>query len=161
MIVYRIDRAKRGATITGEGGLFVDGRWHSKGQKIVYTSLSLSLASLEKLVHIEPLQWPDDLYWLEIHIPDTVSRGVIHQASLPHDWTELDGICQSIGDQWLQTREACVLEVPSAVLPKESNFLINPEHPHFQRLKVIDHGAFRYDERLRRMAMSSSSHTPL
>jgi RES domain-containing protein len=44
-----------------------------------------------------------------------------------------------------------VLEVPSAVLPMEMNYLINPRHPDADAIEVARTEEFRFDERLLRL----------
>jgi len=41
------------AALNGIGGMYVSGRWHTKGHPIIYCSEDPSTALLETLVHIE------------------------------------------------------------------------------------------------------------
>jgi RES domain-containing protein len=43
-----------------------------------------------------------------------------------------------------------VLAVPSAVIPHELNYLLNPRHPHFKRIRVGRPEPFSFDPRLRK-----------
>ena len=54
MFVWRICSEKyQDSAFSGMGGLYVSGRWHPQGYKIIYTAESLALASLEIFVHLE------------------------------------------------------------------------------------------------------------
>ena len=53
MRVFRLCKQLYSATVlSGEGGLVVDGRWHSAGRRIVYAANSEALAVLEIRVHL-------------------------------------------------------------------------------------------------------------
>jgi RES domain-containing protein len=52
MRVFRLcKQLYSGTVLSGEGGLVVDGRWHSAGRRIVYAASSEALAVLEMRVH--------------------------------------------------------------------------------------------------------------
>jgi len=54
---------------------------------------------------------------------------------------------QAIGDNWIESRSSVVLSVPSAVVPDEFNFLINPSHPDFAKLRIHKPVAFQFNPR--------------
>lgn len=149
--MWRLDRDDRNP-LEGFGGLFSAGRWHPRGVRIVYASGHLSLAVLEKLVHVDPDVLPDRLAAFEIEIPDEdASREVIPVHRLPPDWREEPPApaTQDIGRAWLTdpTRPA-VLVVPSVVVTREVNYLLNPTHPDAARWSVVASAPFRFDPRL-------------
>ncbi len=151
MRVWRICRRAHAAdALSGRGGLFVSGRWHSRGRRIVYTSGSLSLAALEILVHVDQTELPRDLFRIEVEIPDDVSVERIDASALPTAWRTFPAppALQELGDGWLQQQKALVLEVPSAVIPEEYNYLLNPAHPDAARLVVVSSREFVYDPRI-------------
>jgi RES domain-containing protein len=55
---------------------------------------------------------------------------------------------RDIGTRWAETGETVVLQLPSAVVPEEHNFLVNPRHPDFRRLTIGAAEPFEFDERL-------------
>ena len=57
----------------GEGARTAGGRWHHHGDAVVYASSSLSLASLELFVHLDPEEMPDDLVAIPADIPDDLA----------------------------------------------------------------------------------------
>lgn len=136
--------------LSGKGGLFVSGRWHSRGRPIVYSAQSISLAALEMLVHTERSIAPRDLVQVEISIPQAVQMIVILASRLQKGWQQYPAPVelQEIGDTWLQAMTSAVLEVPSAVVPEESNYLINPLHPDAAGMKIVSVSPFVYDRRL-------------
>jgi RES domain-containing protein len=151
MRVWRLDRKDRNP-LEGVGGLFSAGRWHPRGVRVVYTASSLSLAVLEKLVHVDPDLVPDRLAAFEIEIPDeAASRETIPLDRLPPDWRAEPPVhgTQELGRAWLRdlTRPA-VLVVPSAIVPREVNYLLNPAHADAVRCSVVASEPFRFDRRL-------------
>lgn len=129
--------------------MYASGRWHTRGHPVVYTGGSRSLAILEKLVHTDPEDLPDDQVLLTVDIPDDVATESVALASLPATWTHpLDSACMALGDGWLQRGSAAVLRVPSAAVPEESNYLVNPLHPDAGRITIRADRPFRVDERL-------------
>jgi RES domain-containing protein len=52
------------------------------------------------------------------------------------------------GSKWLRAGRTAVLEVPSAIVPSEKNYLINPGHPEFRKLRVGRPLPFVFDPRM-------------
>ena len=151
MRVWRLDREGRNP-LDGLGGLHSAGRWHPRGMRVVYASGHLSLAVLEKLVHVDPDVMPDRLAAFEIEIPDEKSsREVVRLDRLPADWKAQPppSSTQELGRAWLSdASRRPVLVVPSVVVPREVNYLLNPAHPDARRWSVVAREPFRFDERL-------------
>ena len=135
--------------LDGRGGLLASGRWHTARRLVCYASDSLALASLEILVHGEPDLIPRDLVAIEIHVPDSVTVDELEASALPRSWRRYPAPAslQRSGNAWLDRSSACVLRVPSAPVPSESNFLINPAHPDVRKLRVVRKAPFRFDPR--------------
>ena len=152
MLLWRIAREIHvDSALEGVGGLMVSGRWHRRGQPILYTASSAALAALEVLVHVEPLQAPDDLRLLGLELPDELTIEELVPALLPEDWRSVPApeSTQSIGNTWLERRSSVALRVPSVVVPMETNVLLNPRHPEMSRVRISSNEAFRFDSRLR------------
>ena len=152
MLLWRIAREIHvDSALEGVGGLMVSGRWHRRGQPILYTASSAALAALEVLVHVEPLQAPDDLRLLGLDLPDELTLEELGPALLPEDWRSVPApeSTQSIGNAWLERRSSVALRVPSVVVPMETNVLLNPRHPEMARVRISSNEAFRFDSRLR------------
>ncbi|MEQ9824601.1 MAG: RES family NAD+ phosphorylase [Puniceicoccaceae bacterium] len=71
-------------------------------------------------------------------------------ACLESDWLGpmLHPETQRIGDAWLKSGRSLVLAVPSALIPEEPIFLLNPRHPEFDRLPISPVESFALDPRL-------------
>lgn len=120
--------------------------------RMVYTASHLSLAVLEKLVHVDPSLIPDRLVAFELEIPgEDASWEVVAVHELPLDWKAQPPApsTQDIGRAWLEdlTRPA-VLVVPSVVVTREVDYLLNPAHPDSGAWSVVGSEPFRFDPRL-------------
>ena len=58
-------------------------------------------------------------------------------------------ITQKIGNQWLLESKTAVLKVPSAIVDREYNYLLNPKHPDFSKIRILDVTPFSFDNRLK------------
>ncbi|MDD1779664.1 RES family NAD+ phosphorylase [Enterovibrio sp. ZSDZ35] len=151
MEVFRLS-VKKFADLSGMGGMFASGRWHQKGQPILYTAGSRSLAALERFVHESPVQMPP-LVMMTIYIPDDIAIKRVSESELPNGWDAVPDadVSRQFGSMWLQEQQTPVIQLPSAIIASEYNFLINPIHPESQKVKVIDQRDFYYDGRLKKM----------
>jgi RES domain-containing protein len=148
--VYRILRKRYSKKpLDGEGAYQFGGRWSSTGTRLVYTAEHLSLAIIEYYIHIDPGDSPPDLVVVSADIPDSVSRRRVALSRLPSDWRHSPAppALAAIGDSFAADRKSAVLIVPSVLAPSESNWLINPQHPDFRRIRVHPPEDFRYDAR--------------
>jgi RES domain-containing protein len=151
MRVWRICRKPYvDAALDGSGGMYTSGRWHSKGNPIVYTASSAALAALEVLVHVDPLTAPADLRLLAIELPDDLSIEVLEPITLPEGWHSVPApaALQTLGSSWLTSGRTAALNLPSVVIKVERNFLLNPRHPEVQRVRILSDEAFSFDTRL-------------
>ena len=114
---------------------------------MLYTSGSLALATLEVLVHMAPERRVSGdlpiMVAVEIDLPEALIQKAVDMP-LDHAAT------QSFGDAWLAECAALALEVPSRVIPVESNVLINPAHPQAVSIRLIRQIPFVFDDRLGR-----------
>lgn len=148
MRVFRIARAKYPG-LDGTGAKLSGGRWNSAGVPVVYTSGSRALAALEKLVWVNPDDIPADLRLFEIEIPDDAPVETVATQELPASWRQAsDPHCLRMGDEWLRSRRSLAIAVPSAIMPEEPNYLLNPAHPHMPAVKVSRLRDFNFDARL-------------
>jgi RES domain-containing protein len=149
MLVYRIQKAKYADDISGFGSTLVSGRWHQAGKyPILYTSSNVSLAILECLVHLPTVVRPPDLVLLTLEIPDR-SIEKTETKDLPENWDKkgyFDDV-QRWGTTWLQNLSSIAIIVPS-VTSLDYNILLNPSHPDFNTVKIIDTRPITLDDRL-------------
>lgn len=151
MRVWRLCR-RRHTAFDGEGARRAGGRWNPRGLAIVYTSESLALAALELLVHCDAALSPADLVAISADIPDSLPIERIERAQLPGDW-RLYPAPEALarrGSEWAETGRTAVLSVPSAVVPRERNLLLNPAHTDFRRIRLAAGEPFSFDARLAR-----------
>jgi RES domain-containing protein len=154
MRVYRIERKKYlETTLLGIGAAKTEGyRWNSPNTYLVYTAESRALATLEVFVHLDLSEdLPTDRMYVEIEIPEEVEIMEIPIASLPPNWDARPPILETqiIGDDFVSGNQAAVLKVPSAIVPSEFNYLLNPNHPDSKKIKVISVKHVVFDERMR------------
>jgi RES domain-containing protein len=148
--VYRILRKPYSKKpFDGEGAYLFGGRWSSVGVRLAYAAEHLSLAMIEYFVHIDPDDPPKDLVVVTADIPDGVSRTRISAKQLPANWrrTPAPPSLAAIGDNFVSAAHATILLVPSALAPEEANWLINPRHRDFAKIRAHPPEAFRYDSR--------------
>ncbi len=151
MRVWRIcPQPSVSSALAGLGGLYAAGRWHHRGQPIVYTFATPSLAALEVLVHVDPALAPSDVMLLEIDVPPEVTVERCEPEMIISDWMiyPAPSELQDFGSKWLTSLRSAVLQVPAAVMPVESNFLLNPRHPQFAQVSVVREVPFSFDSRL-------------
>ena len=150
MIVYRIAKDVYAHDLSGTGARAHGGRWNKKGTSIVYTASSPALATVEFLVHVDPILQPSSLRLVSIEVPDSASASAIEPASLPEDWATYPppGKLADIGTHWAESQRTLVLRVPSAVVVGDENVLLNPTHPEFSSVSVVKDTAYPFDPRL-------------
>jgi RES domain-containing protein len=150
MIVYRLSKEKYKNDLTGSGAEKSGGRWNSKGTAILYTGQSRALCTTEIAVHA-PLGIIPTNYWLTtIFFPDNIAILKIERNKLPNDWKSFPHphATQVIGDKFITKGKFMVMEVPSAVVQGDFNYLLNPSHLLFSSVKITETELFEFDERL-------------
>lgn len=149
-IAWRIVKTRFAAqAFDGEGARLYGGRWNSVGVRMVYTAGSVSLAVLEILVHLENTDVLPAYSLCAVHFDDTVVTN-LDRARLPPNWRDSPSPPEllTIGDAWIASGKSAVLEVPSAIVESESNYLINPAHPDFASVVIEPSQPFTFDPRL-------------
>jgi RES domain-containing protein len=134
---------------SGEGARLYGGRWNSPGVSVVYAAQSQSLAALELLVHLET---PDLLYEyvvIEARFDSSLITRLA-KSDLPADWRASPprASARAIGDAWIAEEPSPALELPSAVIPAEHIFLLNPQHSRFAEIEIGSPTDFEFDLRL-------------
>ncbi len=134
--------------LSGLGGTFVDGRWHTKPRRVIYAAEHPALAMVEVLAHMNLSidSIPITLRLISIDVAKRAKRS--QSPELPSGWQANQPATRRLGNQWLDNGDALLLPVPSAILPESRNYLINPQHPQAARgLVETDHGPFWIDPR--------------
>lgn len=148
LIAWRIgDPDGRFPIYSGEGSIRCEGRWHRKGQEVIYSSEHYGTAMLEKLAHYNGIL-PPNQHFITIDIPAGISFEALTKDSLP-GWDDLNGAAsRAFGAAWVNEARSGILFVPSIVSREESNVLINPGHPDAARIRPGVEQPVRWDERL-------------
>jgi RES domain-containing protein len=135
----------------GEGARRFGGRWNSPGVAVVYTAESQSLAALELLVHLDSAELLGKYVVFEVGIHEALIAR-LDPTQLPKNWRADPALprVRQIGDTWAAAGTSAVLQVPSATVPAEFNFLLNPHHEEFAKLRIGPPSPFRLDARLAR-----------
>ena len=144
--VFRIgDPAGRFPIYSGDGAALQEGRWHRKGQDVIYASGAYSTAMLEKLASFNGIL-PPNQHFIEITIPARTSYEIVTKDSLP-GWTNIIK-ARAFGAKWFDDKRAAVLIVPSFVAREETNALINPHHADTKAIKPGLEKPVWWDQRL-------------
>ncbi len=148
---WRIVSRKHGVNaFNGNGARLYPGRWNSRNVPMVYTSESISLAALEIMVHVEGIVLHQPFVCIPVEF-DKQDVTELRTGILPSGWDEYpcSEATRKIGSDWIQNGNSVVLKVPSAVIHMESNYLLNPNHSHFSRIKIGKAQEFWFNQRLR------------
>jgi RES domain-containing protein len=146
-----VKREHAKVAFTGEGARLYGGRWNSVGVSIVYTAESQSLAALEIVVHLDSSELLGHYIVFEVGIDESLIAQV-EPTELPRNWRAGPPPMkvQKVGDTWAKAGTSAVLQVPSAILPAEHDFLLNPCHRDFPKLLIGKPSPFRFDPRFAR-----------
>lgn len=152
MEIFRLCSARHQASaFSGIGASLAGGRWNERGVPVVYTAGTLALAALECLVHFSAQTLPSDYVCIAVTVPAGVSNEEPDPAALPANWQEEDPpvTTRMLGTDWISRQSSLLLKVPSAIIPTEFNYLINPQHPDFPKLRIGQALPFWFDPRLK------------
>lgn len=141
MLLWRVSNHR---DLSGEGGHFSGGRWHSKGRPIVYTAESSPLALLEALVHLDGAMLPEPYQLLRIEGPDELAFDEWDGDRPPENQAK----SAAWGDTWLADGKTALARVPAAVAPHAYNWLVNPAHPDAGQFRIAASGRWPWDQRL-------------
>jgi len=149
MEVFRIAKETFSKKLTASGR---SNRWNFDDEFVIYTGCSRSLSTLELIVHANAVSPAFSYKVMIISIADEENLFThILQANLPKDWRNMTAYpsLQQLGSAWYQGNQSLVLKVPSAVIPKEYNYLVNFNHPDFKKkVSLVRTKDYFWDERL-------------
>lgn len=150
MLIHRLAHSKYVDTaFSGEGARRVGGRWSPTGYAAVYTASSISLTILETLVHSDRSVMPSH-HTITVEVPDSLPITLVNIEDLPNDWRDnpAPAALKGFGKSWIEAAETAILQVPSAIVPQEANYLLNPFHAGFEEMVIHDAELFEIDRRL-------------
>ncbi len=150
MIVFRVGKTKYAEDLTGEGASLFGGRWNNKRIGCIYTSESRALALLEYTANVNIDEIPRALSITAIRVieADIVS---IAQKDLPGNWQQspAPSSTKDFGSELLKDADNRVIKLPSAIIPREYNYLLNPQNRSGHKFKILEISDFIYDVRLK------------
>jgi RES domain-containing protein len=139
--------------LSGKGAANTGGRWNREGTALLYTSGTIALACLETIVHLTGSRiLPLNRYLVRFEATDEdwMSREVFdHSVQIGWDSEPAGLVSLDAGTRWAESERTLILEVPSIVVPEESNYLLNPRHGNAEQLKARKVRRWSYDTRLR------------
>ena len=148
MLVFRITLTKYANSLLASGRA---ARWNSNDVKMIYTSNSRALACLENVVHRSKLGLSTNFSVMEIDVSSSIPITALSLKDLPKNWDQFEQmhLMQKIGDQWINECKTAVLKVPSSIIHDEFNYLLNPNHLDFKKIKLIATKPFLFDDRIK------------
>jgi RES domain-containing protein len=119
---------------------------------MVYASTSRALACLETVVHLGASSLPLNRYLVEITVPENEwnARTIFDSiGNVGWDAEPAGMVSLGWGTAWINGARTLLAEVPSVVVPEESNILINPRHHSAASVRARKVRRWTYDARLR------------
>lgn len=135
--------------LSGEGGRVSSARWHTRGNPVVYLADNPAGAMLERMVHLQEGngRLPEFYDLLEIVAPETLlMKDLLPLADA--GWKENLSLTRRLGDAWLASLETSLARVPSAIVPRTWNVLLNPAHADAKQVRIESVVRERFDNRL-------------
>ncbi len=148
MKLFKICREKYSKSLQASG---IPNRWNKKDEFVIYTAGSISLSTLEMIVHRSGINLIEPYKLLKITVKDEALVHSLNVNKLPKNWRTLDAYVhsQETGSQWYQEKKSLILKVPSAIIPEEYNYIINTSHPSFEtNISLESANYYLWDKRL-------------
>lgn len=151
MEVYHLGKTKFAHQLTGEGAKLHGGRWNLIGTPCIYTSETRALSVLEYAANVQLEEMPESLSITVYTLPDK-SWKEFTQKELPENWLHIPVPTETKewGSRYLQQAKYLALKVPSVIIPSEFNFILNPLHPDFKKIKIKEIHPFSFDRRIKK-----------
>lgn len=151
ILAWRLVKWKhRRSAFDGEGARLVGGRWNVPGTTVVYASGSLALAALETFVHLGRAATELRFTAIAVSIPEDILIEQVLPQDLPPRWRSEPPLPDTMqrGTKWARELRSAILQVPSVIIPREHNFILNPSHKDFRKLTIGSPEPFTFDPRL-------------
>jgi len=144
LLIYRLG-TDRYPVWDGAGAAVRGGRWNPPGAAVIYAAAAQSLAMLERLIQGADL---GSTRLVEAEVPDDVPWDDLLRSP-PTGWADLGSpSARQAGVAWLAAGRTALLRVPSVVVPREANWVVNPAHPDAARVRVGAPEPLGWDPRL-------------
>lgn len=148
MKAFRIAKTEFIRDLSGFGAYKFGGRWNSIGTHILYLAENPSLSLLEVLVHISRFQIQSSFSVLTLELPEIE---LVDPPELPQNWklTPPPMSLKKVGDEFIRSKMSLAIRIPSAIMPLDHNLLVNPGHPDFSKIKILDCEEIHLEKRLK------------
>ena len=148
--LYRICR-KVYDPLDPTGAMRISGRWHTLNQPVLYFSSSLALCVLElKANSVSFATIRKEYHYIEAEVDtDRFSIAEVPDSFYVKSWTHKGELTRNYGSEWFRSKKSSILKARSAVLPTDSNFILNTMHPDFAGLKFSKPGSIPLDLRVK------------
>jgi|SRR5687767_9454026 len=150
LTAWRIVKTRHaGAAFDGEGARLYGGRWSSAGVRVAYASQSVALATLEVLAGLVRVSLLPSYSLISAEFNESELE-ILPVSSLPAGWRAYPAPSelQRLGDKWIAENRSLALQVPSAIIETEANYLLNPAHASFASVRISIPAPFSLDARL-------------
>lgn len=147
--VYRFAPERFCKDLSGTGAKLFGGRWNDVGMEALYTSSSISLAMVELFVHKQVYNEVIDMFLVEISLEIRKPTSIIDKTKLKKNWKADYDYSQYIGTEFLKDTNNFCLQVPSAIIEEESNFVLNPRYINSKQVMAhVKAKPYYFDERM-------------
>jgi RES domain-containing protein len=139
MLLYRLSKTTNAHDLTGLGAKLYGGRWNQAGIPCIYLTESRGLALLEYTAHTPIDLLPPSLSFTSFDVPAHSMRQLTADE-LPISWLQqpYSRDSQDIGSEWLTKNESLLLKIPSILIAREFNFVLNTMHPLIGAVNIVD-----------------------
>lgn len=148
MTVYRFAHHRFAEDLSGTGAKLKGGRWNTSGTPVLYTSNSISLALLEVLVNTGSFEELQLFRLMQLSLPADAVIYQIDIKNLKKNWQHDFEYTQWMGTEMMKGKNSLAVACPSAVVQQEQNFLLNPLHKDYSKIRLKEVSHFHFDERL-------------
>ncbi len=151
MEIFRITDDKYSSSLISSG---IAGRWNEDNEFVIYTASSRALGTLEKIIRFKSINPKTTYKVMVIFIPDNSDFITeIKISKLPINWREISAYSElrQMSRKWYSIKESLILKVPSSIITKEFNYIINTKHPDFKHVQLSLVEDYFFDERLKAM----------
>lgn len=150
MLFYRFGLESYIDDLSGYGAKLYGGRWNNIGNSMLYTSCSPSLAMLEFVCNASGIAKTKQTSLITLNYTFNSKFDELKTNDLPENWRDIPSpdVLKLIGDNWLNRKKSIALKVPSAIMPIEFNYLFNPIHSDFAKLKIDSIVQMELDNRI-------------
>ncbi len=140
--------------VSGAGAAKLGNRWNHVGTPMVYSATHISLAALELAAHVGKLAVIRNLFLVRITVPVDIwdARQTTTSKTMPAAWLAVPAgkASMDFGTAWAKSKVSTLLEVPSVIIPEETNVVINPTHPDAAKISASIVRQFVFDSRLKK-----------